>query len=182
MDIKKTIKKSYKIVYECMHQWENPRYCWKLRDKYHTSKGMKKFIYLQLWKRAIKKYGSIIPLKVEFAGEPDFPHGFFGVFISSGAKIGSNCTIFHQVTIGSNTLLDTKKAGAPTIGNNVYIGAGAKIIGGVHIGNNVRIGANCVVTKDISDNCTVVLPAPRIIERDIPMNNKFIGWESFQNS
>ena len=53
------------------------------------------------------------------------------------------------------------KSGAPVIGDNVYIGAGAKIIGGVRIGNNVRIGAGCVVVEDVPDNCTVVMPKPR---------------------
>ena len=49
------------------------------------------------------------------------------------------------------------------IGNDVYIGPGAKIFGGIKIGNNVRIGAKCVVFQDIPDNATVVLEKPRII-------------------
>ena len=53
------------------------------------------------------------------------------------AKIGKNCTIFHQVTIGSNTLEGSKHYGAPTIGDNCFIGAGAKIIGKVKVGDNV---------------------------------------------
>ena len=48
----------------------------------------------------------------------------------------------------------------------MYIGAGAKVIGNIKIGNNVRVGANCVVFFDVPDNCTVVLPKPRIINRD----------------
>ena len=85
--------------------------------------------------------------------------------LSGAAKIGSNCTIFHQVTIGSNTLEGSKHQGAPVIGDNVFIGCGAKIIGGVHIGNNVCVGANCVVTRDVPDNCTVVMPDFRTITR-----------------
>lgn len=81
--------------------------------------------------------------------------------------------IFHHVTIGSNTLKKSKRIGAPTIGNNVYIGAGAKIIGNVTIGNNVRIGANCVVVDDIPDNCTVVLPKSKIIKCTIDRDNSF---------
>lgn len=53
--------------------------------------------------------------------------------------------------------------GAPVIGNNVLIGAGAKIIGNIRVGNNVKIGANCVVHCDVPDNCTVVLDNCRII-------------------
>ena len=67
------------------------------------------------------------------------PHGLYGVFISKDAEIGENCTIFHQVTIGSNRIEGSKHYGAPKIGNNVYIGAGAKIIGGITIGDNVNI-------------------------------------------
>lgn len=107
------------------------------------------------------------------------PHGLSGIFISSGASIGAGCTIFQQVTIGSNTLADSRGAGAPTIGQNVFIGVGAKIIGNVTIGDNVRIGANCVVTSDIPDNATVVLPAPRVICHNAPRKNAFIGWSDF---
>lgn len=73
--------------------------------------------------------------------------------------------IFQQVTIGSNTIKGHIRYGSPLIGDNVYIGAGAKVIGKIKIGNNCRIGANCVVTIDIPDNCTVVSGTPRIIEK-----------------
>ena len=96
--------------------------------------------------------------------------------MSGGAVIGSGCTIFHQVTIGSNLLEDTRHPGAPVIGDNVYIGAGAKIIGGIKIGNNVRIGANCVVVTDIPDNATVVLEKPKVIVHDHPKNNVFVRY------
>jgi serine O-acetyltransferase len=55
------------------------------------------------------------------------------------------------------------RKGYPVIGDNVYIGPGAKIVGNVHIGNNVAIGANCVVTKDIPDNSVVVGVPGRVI-------------------
>lgn len=72
--------------------------------------------------------------------------------------------IYQQVTIGSNDLQNF--GGAPTIGNNCLIGAGAKIIGNVHVGNNVRIGANAIVVDDVPDNCTVVMNKPRVIVRN----------------
>lgn len=56
--------------------------------------------------------------------------------------------------------------GAPQIGNNVFIGAGAKLIGKIKIGNNVKIGAGCVVVTDIPDNATVVMHKPRIIIKE----------------
>ena len=83
-----------------------------------------------------------------------------GIVIAAGAIIGRNCFLEHQVTIGRS------RGGAPVVGDNVYIGPGAKIFGGIHIGNNVRIGANCVVFEDIPDNATVVLPKPRVIIKD----------------
>lgn len=78
-----------------------------------------------------------------------------GIVISAYAEIGCNCTIFHQVTIGANEhKLNFKNA--PYIGNHVYIGAGAKLLGPIKIENNCIIGANAVVTKDVPDNMTVV--------------------------
>lgn len=71
--------------------------------------------------------------------------------------------------------------GAPTIGDNVYIGAGAKIIGGVMIGNNVRIGANCVVFKDVPDNTTVVMGQPRYISKE-NINNKFVSIDMLEKN
>jgi serine O-acetyltransferase len=88
----------------------------------------------------------------------------YGIFLSQSSIIGDDVIIFHQVTIGSN--YDTSRnAGAPIIGNNVLIGAGAKVIGKIKIGNNVRIGANATVVKDIADNFTVVPTTPRILQR-----------------
>lgn len=113
-----------------------------------------------------------------FTSVPCFPHDVSGIFISSGAKIGKNCVIFHQVTIGSNTLENSKNIGAPTIGDNVFIGAGAKIIGKVHIGNNVRIGAGAVVVCDVPDNSTVVSQPCKIIKRNEKRTNVFVGFDN----
>ena len=95
----------------------------------------------------------------QFATPPQLPHGINGLVVSHNVMVGKNCTIFHQVTIGEG------RSGAPVIGDNVMIGAGAKVIGGIHIGNGVRIGAGCVVTNDVPDGATVVLEKPRIIIR-----------------
>lgn len=70
-----------------------------------------------------------------------------------------------------------KGGGCPIIGDNVYIGAGAKIIGKVKIGNNVRIGANAVIVKDIPDNCVVINSDIRIIQKG-SLNNKFYSQTS----
>ena len=70
--------------------------------------------------------------------------------MSEGCKIGKHVLIFQGVTIGSGT------GGIPTIGDNVVICSGAKVIGGIHVGSNVIIGANSVVTHDVPDGAVVV--------------------------
>lgn len=78
-----------------------------------------------------------------------------GIYIHNNAILGENCTIYQQVTIGLNEHKENYNLAAQ-IGDRVYIGAGAKIIGNVKIGNDVRIGANAVVTKDVPSGKTVV--------------------------
>ena len=130
--------------------------------------------------RILHNNASYIELDTLMGENVCFPHGLCGVFISKGAVIGDNCTIFQQVTIGSNTFSDTKFPGAPKIGNNVYIGAGAKIIGGITIGNNVRIGANTVVFKDVPDNCTVVNDLDlKIIKNSHKKDNTFKSYDKY---
>lgn len=77
-----------------------------------------------------------------------------GIVVNTDARIGKNCNVSHNVTIGQTNR--GKYKGSPIIGDNVYVAPGAKIIGGITIGNNVAIGANCVVTKDIPDKAVVV--------------------------
>lgn len=77
-----------------------------------------------------------------------------GVVIGETAEVGDDCIIFHGVTLGGLSFNAVKRH--PTVGNNVLIGTGAKILGPITIGSGVKIGANAVVTKDIPDNVTVV--------------------------
>lgn len=136
-------------------------------------------LYVHANQKILDRHNAIIPCTDEVKPFVT-PHGLAGIFISYGARIGEGCTIFHQVTIGSNTLPDSRGQGAPTIGRNVYIGAGAKIIGAVTVGDNARIGANAVVTFDVPANATVVQEAPRVILHDAPRDNTFIPWAQFQ--
>lgn len=98
-----------------------------------------------------------------FKTPPILPHNLNGIIISTYAQIGHNATIMQQVTIGGS-MKEGEEAIAPVIGDNVLLGAGAKIIGNVIIGNNVKVGANAVVTKDVPDNATVISET-RIINR-----------------
>ena len=91
--------------------------------------------------------------------------GHFGAIIINGkAILGNNINISQDVTIGQANRGNNK--GTAVIGNEVYIGPGAKIVGAVKIGNNVAIGANAVVTKDITDNtCVAGVPAKMISDQ-----------------
>ena len=126
------------------------------------------------YRKLLLKYCCSVPYSCKIGSNLSLPHGLFGIFISQDAVIGDNCVIFQQVTIGSNNLNGSENTGAPVIGDNVYIGAGAKIIGKCKVGNNVRIGANTVVTTDVPDNATVVGVHSRIILHEGILDNKFI--------
>jgi len=89
-------------------------------------------------------------------------HGM-GVVIGETAEIGDNCTIYHGVTLGGTGKERGKRH--PTIGNNVLISAGAKILGPFKVGDNSRIGANAVVLSEVEPNTTVVGVPGRAVKR-----------------
>jgi serine O-acetyltransferase len=83
-----------------------------------------------------------------------------GIVVNAASRIGRNCNISHNVTIGSTKGV---LAGVPTIGDNVYIGPGSVLIGAILIGNNVAIGANSVVVEDVPEGTTVVGAPARVV-------------------
>ena len=90
-------------------------------------------------------------------------HGM-GVVIGETAEVGDDCTIYHGVTLGGTSLASGTKR-HPTIGKNVIVGAGAKILGGFEIGDNCRIGSNAVVIKPLPPNSTAVGNPARIVDK-----------------
>lgn len=84
-----------------------------------------------------------------------------GVVIHEDAVIGDDCMIMQQVTIGM-----IGDGEVPVLGNSVYVGAGAKIIGKVKVGDGARIGANAVVVEDVPPGCTAVGVPARLIQPD----------------
>ena len=151
------------------------RVFWESFEKYFTTKSSLEKQKARLKCTYINRYfGSGVPLNANI-NPFNAPHGFYGVFISLAAKLGKGCTIFQDVTIGSNTLIDSKSGGAPIVGDNVYIGSGVKIIGNVKVGNNVRIGAGCTVTRDVPDNCSVMQAAPVVIQKNTPQDNRWFS-------
>lgn len=83
-----------------------------------------------------------------------FPHPI-GIVIHPDVKIGKNCTIFQNVTIGQGKYSKKYKTNVPILGDNVTIYANSVVIGGIVIGNNVTIGAGAIVINDIEDGKTV---------------------------
>lgn len=90
-------------------------------------------------------------------------HGM-GVVIGETAEIGDNCTIYHNVTLGGSGKDRGKRH--PTIGNNVLISTGAKVLGPFKVGDNSRIGANAVVLNEVEPNTTVVGVPGRAVRKD----------------
>jgi len=92
-----------------------------------------------------------------------FGYGGIAVVIHKRVRIGKNCVIGSNVTIGGRS----KSLNVPVIGDDVYIATGAKILGPVKIGNNVVVGANAVVINDVPDNCVVAGVPAKIIKAGI---------------
>jgi len=90
---------------------------------------------------------------------PYMPHPY-GIVVHSMSKLGNNVTLMQQVTLGSK---DGSRA-APTLGDNVFCGAGSRILGNITLGAGVIVGANAVVTRDVPAGATVV-GANQIIAR-----------------
>lgn len=155
----------YRFILGCIQHY-NPESYWRMRQEVVNPES-KKCMLIRLWylyriKRSDafnnSSMGTNLNGGAQFASPPDLPHHLNGIIISYYAKIGKNCTILQQVTIAQD-----KNNKAATIGDNVVIGAGAKIVGDVKIGDNVIIGANAVVVKDIPSNSTAVGVPARII-------------------
>ena len=133
---------------------------WGMRDALHSAPDGHSII-ARVYKERLAQKGAWIGYRARIDGTPTFPHGVFGVFISDHAVIGKNCVIFQHVTIGGEIQPDSVFQGSPIIGDNVYIGAGAKLIGGIRIGANCRIGANATINGNLLDNTLAVCAPPR---------------------
>ncbi|HNB54429.1 MAG TPA: serine O-acetyltransferase [Anaerolineales bacterium] len=126
---------------------------WLVQKRVPLAKG---YFYRLIFRR----FGMEISPGAEIGGGFYIAHPIGSVI--SPKRIGKNCTIIHSVTIGMRN-----EWAFPDIGDNVFIGAGARVLGGIRIGNNAVIGANAVVIHDVPDGATVVgIPAKVIKMRD----------------
>lgn len=116
-------------------------------------------IYKFLYKLVQIITGIELPCEAEVGRGFVIDH-FGGIVISGYAKFGENCRIRNGVVVGLSRVEDPC---APVIGNNVDIGAGAKVLGPIRIGNNVLIGANAVVVRDVPDD-SIAVGVPAIVK------------------
>lgn len=112
------------------------------------------------------KYNTYIPLNV-FGPGLSIAH-FGSIIVNGNAKVGENCRIQDSVTIGATN----GESDAPVIGNNVFIGSGARIIGKVNIASDIAIGANAVVVKDFNKSGITIggVPAKKIRDNNSHSN------------
>lgn len=123
-------------------------------SRFLFTKGLRRAAYIiKYLNMAI--FRNFIPPEVKIGDRLDLPHGGFGVVIHKDTVIGDDVIIFHHVTFAN---------GGARVGDRVYIGTGAVIIGNVKIGNDVVIGANTVVNFDIPEGATVVGQPGKIIK------------------
>ena len=132
--------------------------------QYHRDRGGLWHTLMRRWARIRHTFWSVVTqsdvdLQTTLGKGLMLPHPN-GVVIHGEARIGDDCMIMQQVTVG---MIDEGEV--PMIGNRVYIGAGAKIIGKLTVGDGARIGANAVVVNDVPPNATAVGIPARIIRR-----------------
>ena len=121
------------------------------------------WIYLILERRMRIKWGIELNRNAQIGGGFRIDH-FGGVFIGWGAQIGENCTIFQDVTF--SMVFEGPRRGTPSLGNNVTVYPGAKLVGRISLGNDVIIGPNVVLTRDVPDGASVHVNPPYILRRN----------------
>lgn len=138
-----------------------PYYIWKIaRVLYLYHVPILPFLLQQINRIA---FCCLVPYKAVLGKNVHLSHLGMGIVINPACVVGNNVKINQHVTLGG-----TGDKGCPIIGDNVYIGAGAKVLGGVRVGNFARIGANAVVLCDVPEGATAVGIPARMILKDKP--------------
>lgn len=140
-----------------------------LKSRKHT---IKRRLFAILLRRYGLKYGYQIPFDTEIG--PGLYIGHFGtIVINEKAKIGRNFTITHGVTVGQANRGRLK--GYPTIGDNVWLGTGAVVVGNIKIGSNVLIAPNSFVNFDVPDHSLVLGNPAKIFQQENPTEGYIIS-------
>ena len=132
---------------------------WRYRVRPTLLRKALSLLYRVLYKWVQVLAGVELPCEVEVGRNFVIDH-FGGIVISGYARFGDNCRIRTGVVVGLSRVDDPC---APVIGNNVDIGAGAKLLGRITIGDNVVVGANAVVLRDVPSNC-IAVGVPAIVK------------------
>lgn len=135
------------------------RFVYMSTRAWHLHKSNKIAQFLKNICRVI--YACDISFNIQVGENFQRPHQGLGVVIGPGVVIGDNVTVYQNVTLGAKD--NGNLYAVPKIGNNVMIGAGGAILGGIQIGSNVRIGANAVVLTDIPEDCIVAGAPAKIV-------------------
>ena len=139
-----------------------------------------KFLARWISQRSRRKTGIEIHPAAQIGRGLFIDHGM-GVVIGETTQIGDNCTLYQGVTLGGTGKDKGKRH--PTLGNNVMVGAGAKILGAFEVGDNCSIAANAVLLKPLEDNVTAVGIPARPIKKDgvtIPKEKKSLTLEEYE--
>lgn len=145
------------FLYPSFHAIIHYRFAHKLYEQKHY------FLARWISQRAAHKTGIEIHPGAQIGKGLFIDHGH-GVIIGETTVIGDNCTLYQGVTLGGNGKEKGKRH--PTIGNNVMVSAGAKVLGSFTIGDNVKIGAGSVVINPVPSNSTVVGVPGRVVKRN----------------
>lgn len=152
---------------------------WLRTCTYLSKKGRACFIPFLVSRLILRhytyKFGIAIPFGTSIG--PGFYVGHFGgIVVNVQTVIGRNCNISQGVTCGKSNRGPLK--GNPTIGNNVYIGPGAIVIGNIKLGDNCAVGANAVVTKDVPANSVVAGAPARVVSSN--GSEGYVNWTDYE--
>lgn len=153
----------FKSFIRCFYREQGFRYSFFLRKSAsHKKLSILGIIYRIFYTKYGFKFGYQIPKQVKLGKGLEIKHWGY-IVVNSAAVIGDNCTILPGVTLGQTNR--GKTAGAPVIGNKVWLGPGCAVVGNVKVGDNVLISANAFVNFDVPDNSVVIGNPATIISK-----------------
>jgi serine O-acetyltransferase len=158
--VRPSVWRAIRVLLSCQGMWVMVQYRFSRWVHFHfhipVLRSLLKLVCV-IWQKLIEMVTCVeLPNRAEIGGGVFMPHAN-GIIVHIDAKIGENCNLSQQVTIGVG---GTDPSGTPIIGDRVFLGPGAKVFGPITIGDDVAIGANAVVTKDLPQHVVAVgIPA-----------------------